>query len=188
MKFFSVVFALSLVFFAFAAPSPSANPVVTKDVELSKRQLGGLDDILGLLTNAQTLIGPILQTLTGLAGSGGSPVGGLGDITKIISQLTSALGGIAPLASGTGDSGVENQIADVVGNTIVQIGTVVNTFPASILNVLAVIQLDIVLNLLLVSLTGLISGILVLIGPIVVVLTALPGPLALTSVLGTLGL
>ncbi|EJD47414.1 hypothetical protein AURDEDRAFT_136643 [Auricularia subglabra TFB-10046 SS5] len=182
MRAFSLVFSLSFVLFALAAPSQVAPEV--KDIAVSKRQLGGLSDILGLLTNAQNLLGPLLSTLSESReahspGGGGSPTDILSQITGIISGLTGSLKGIAPIPLGSaGSSDGENDI-----------GKAISGFPTSILNLLAFITLDINLTVFLTQLNVVISGILVIIGPIVAVLTTLPGAGAgLGNVLGLLGL
>ncbi|EJD47444.1 hypothetical protein AURDEDRAFT_184022 [Auricularia subglabra TFB-10046 SS5] len=188
IRVFSLIVSLSFVLFALAAPSPAANEVT--DVAVSKRQLGGLSDILGLLTNAQGLLAPILSTLTGLAGSGGSPTDPLSQIVGIISGLTSSLKGIAPIPLGSaGSADAENAVAQAAGDIINGIGKAISGFPTSLLTLLAFINLDINLTVFLTQLNVIISGILVIIGPIVSVLTTLPGGGAgLGNVLGLLGL
>ncbi|EJD41356.1 hypothetical protein AURDEDRAFT_138649 [Auricularia subglabra TFB-10046 SS5] len=190
----SLLLSLSCVLFALAAPA-----VQTKEVAVDKRQLGGITDILGLLSGATSALAPLLGLLGGLAGGGTtappstgggttpSPADILSEITSIIAGLTSSLGGILPI--GNAPTSSQDDVAQAVGDIVNSVGKAVSTLPVSLINLLAVVNLDINVTLLLTQLNVVISGILSLVTPIVSLLTTLPsGGLGLDSVLGLLGL
>lgn len=195
LRVFSLLFSLSCVLFALSAPT-----VETREIVVDKRQLDGITDILGLLTGATSLLAPLLGLLGGLAGGGGTtappttgggtapnPADIIAEITSIIAGLTSSLGGILPIGNAPASS--QDDVAQAVGQIVNSVGQAVSTLPVSLINLLAVVNLDINVTLLLTQLNVVISGILSLVSPIVAVLTSLPtGGLGLDSVLGLLGL